>query len=85
MRTILFASALLYASCLSSSPALAQADCAAQAVGRGLSGSEAASFLAECRSKAAAVVCEGAATEKKLEGKARKAFVKDCAKDTIGK
>jgi hypothetical protein len=84
MRTILLLSFLLCAA-WASSPALAEADCAAQAVGRGLSGSEAASFLAECQSRAATVGCEGAATEKKLEGKARKAFVKDCAKDTTGK
>jgi hypothetical protein len=84
MRTILLLSFLLCAA-WASSPALAEADCAAQAVGRGLSGSEAASFLAECQSRTATVGCEGAATEKKLEGKARKAFVKDCAKDTTGK
>jgi hypothetical protein len=84
MRIFLLVSFVLSAA-WASSPALAEADCAAQAVGRGLSGSEAAVFLAECQSKAAAVACEGAATEKKLEGKARKAFVKDCAKDTTGK
>ncbi len=84
MKIVLIAPFVFYAA-WASSPAWAEADCAAQAVGRGLSASEVDSFLAECQSKAAAVACEGAATEKKLEGKARKAFVKDCAKDTTGK
>ncbi len=84
MKILLFASLVLYAAC-ASSVARAEADCAAQAVSRGLTASQADSFLAECQSKAAAVACEGAATEKKLEGKARKTFVKDCAKDTTGK
>jgi hypothetical protein len=84
MKIVLFASLVLYGVCASST-ARAEADCAAQAVNRGLSSSEVDSFLAQCQSKAAAVACEGAATEKKLEGKARKAFVKDCAKDTTGK
>jgi hypothetical protein len=83
MKIVLFASLVLYAFC--SSDARADADCAAQAVSRGLSSSEVDSFLAQCQSKAAAVACEGAATEKKLEGKARKSFVKDCAKDITGK
>jgi hypothetical protein len=84
MKIVLFASLVLYAVCASSA-ARAEADCAAQAVAGGVPSSGLDAFLAQCQSKAAAVACEGAATEKKLEGKARKAFVKDCAKDTTGK
>jgi psiF repeat len=84
MKIVLFASLAAYLA-FASETVRAEADCAAQAVARGVHSSGLDAFLAQCQSKAAAVACEGAATEKKLEGKARKAFVKDCAKDTTGK
>lgn len=63
----------------------AEADCAAQAVDKKLAGLALDNFMVICQNGVASAACEAAATEKKLEGKVRKAFVKDCAKDTLGK
>ncbi len=60
-------------------------DCAAQALDQKIAPADLDKFMGQCQSRAAAALCEDAATEKKLDGKARKAFVKACAKDTLGK
>ena len=65
--------------------ASAAPDCAAQALDQKIATADLEKFMSQCQSKAASALCEDAATEKKLDGKARKAFVKACAKDTLGK
>lgn len=65
--------------------ASAAPDCAAQALDQKIATAELDKFMAQCQTRAATALCEDAATEKKLDGKARKGFVKACAKDTLGK
>ncbi len=65
--------------------AVAEPDCAAKAVSQKILPANLEKFMSKCQSDAAVAVCEEAATEKKLEGRTRKGFVQDCAKDTLGK
>jgi hypothetical protein len=65
--------------------ASAAPDCAAQALDQKIATADLEKFMGQCQQKAAVALCEDAATEKKLDGKARKAFVKACARDTLGK
>ncbi len=59
----------------------ANPDCAAQAINNKVEPASISSFMKKCENEMAQRNCEAAAADKKITGKAKIGFVKNCVKD----